>query len=139
MKTILHMTDICLPVTNTFIYDEVKCLKTYDYLFFCKEIANLDSFPIPKEKIITLPYYPLLKNKYYSENIFSKETALNILKPRIDFVLWKSFKKKLTPLLFYHNCINPWNSCNSKFLHVLLYLSCIRNFIQEKTFIFIDS
>ena len=96
------MTDTYLPITNTFIYDEIKYLKTYEYLFFCKNIENQEVFPIPKEKLIKLPFYAFLKNKYYYEKKNSKEFFLDITKPRFDFLLWGYFKKQLLPLIKKH-------------------------------------
>ncbi len=102
MKSILHLTDKYLPLTNTFTYDEVKYLKLFKPIFLVSKIENLEVFPFPRKQIYKIHYF-LIKNKFYYINSKIKEKTLNIIRLLLDPILWPIVKIKLRKIIKENN------------------------------------
>jgi len=70
MKKIAYLKFDYLPLSEVFIYEQLKNIKQFEIILLCTELMNLDKFPL--ENIRSLSYLPL--HSYLINGVFLKFT-----------------------------------------------------------------
>ncbi|MBI2663206.1 glycosyltransferase [Candidatus Woesearchaeota archaeon] len=95
MKSVLHIIDTFLPLTNSWIYYQIAFLKDFNGLVLTNRVENAENYPFDKDKIIQYPYFFIRNRLYYDSELKTK--FMNTLKYTTDFsyrfLVNKKFRK----------------------------------------------
>lgn len=129
MKTIAHYKHgAYLGKTETWIYGQMKHLKTFEPVMYCHGIFNLDLFPLERLRNVNISdnpvpaWYERVANKFY--NPFLLLGAIRRDRPDIvhahygpsgyDFLLFKQFCKIPLVTTFYGSDVNRLPTINPR-------------------------
>ena len=82
-KVIYYLAGKYLPITETWIYSQLKTLVGYQPIIYCHNTENLDVYPVEKIRSVNLTFFNLVWNKIFK---FYPLFILYLLKDKPDLI-----------------------------------------------------